>query len=114
MVLGQKFIVMMGRYGSKRPYLARIWVGFFCKFVSVIGMLQSPLQMPVSQFVFPFFVMFGCRSMSVRRKFVLIGRLPVGVGHVFLPLRILHLQESLLYRANSRARYSSCSLLQYL
>ncbi len=70
--------------------------------------------MPVSQFVFAFFVMFGCRSMSVRREFVLIGHLPVGVGHIFLPLRIVHAQESFLYRAKSRARHSSCSLSQYL
>jgi hypothetical protein len=41
--------------------------------------------MPVSQFVFPFFIVFGGRAMSVRRKFVLIGCLPVRVGHVFLP-----------------------------
>src|SRR4029077_16254133 len=77
MVLVAKFIVMTGRHGLKRSYLPRFGVGFLCNFVSVIGVLQSPLQIPVSQFVFPFFIMFGGRPMSVRSKFVLIGRLPV-------------------------------------
>jgi hypothetical protein len=40
--------------------------------------------MSVSQFVFPFFIVFGGRSMSVRCKLMLISRLPVRVGHVFL------------------------------
>jgi hypothetical protein len=83
MVLAAKFIAMTSRHGLK------------------IGVLQSPPQMPVSQFVFPFFTMFGGRPMSVRSKFVLIGRLPVCVVHVFLPWRILRLQESLFYRANT-------------
>ena len=85
MVLVAKFIVITGRHGLKSPYLPRFGVGFLCQFVSMTGVLQSPLQMPVSQFVFPFFIMFGGRPMSVRSKFVLIGRLPVCVVHVFLP-----------------------------
>src|ERR1700722_3164998 len=101
MVLVAKFAVTIGRRGLKRPYLPRFGVGFLCKFVSMIGVLQSPLQMPISQFVFPFFIMFGGRPMSVRSKFVLIGRLPVCVVHVFLPWRILRLQESLFYGANA-------------
>ncbi len=38
--------------------------------------------MPVSQLVFPFFIMFGGRPMSVCRKTMLIGRFPVRVVHV--------------------------------
>jgi hypothetical protein len=38
--------------------------------------------------------MLGGRAMSVGCKFVLIGRLPVRVGHVSLLWPILHLQES--------------------
>src|ERR1700676_4592426 len=43
--------------------------------------------MPVSQLVFAFFIMFGSGPMSLRRKFVLLGRFPVRVVHVFLPLK---------------------------
>ena len=65
MVSVAKFISIIGGHGLKMPYLPRIRVGFFRKFVSVIGILHSPLQMPVSQFVFPFFIMFGGGSMGV-------------------------------------------------
>jgi hypothetical protein len=57
--------------------------------------------MPVSQFVFSFFIVFGGRSMSVHREFVLIGRLPVRVGHDFLLWRILHPEESSLQHGNT-------------
>jgi hypothetical protein len=54
-------------------------MGFSCQFVSVIRVLQSPLQMPVSELVFPFFIVFRSSSMSVCRKVMLLGRFPVRV-----------------------------------
>ncbi len=41
--------------------------------------------MPVTKFVFAFFIMFGRSSMSVCRKFVLLRCFFVRVVHIFLP-----------------------------
>ena len=39
----------------------------------MIAVLQGSLRMPVSSFVFPFFVVFGGGAVGVRGKFMLLG-----------------------------------------
>jgi hypothetical protein len=45
----------------------------------MIRVLQGSLRMPVSSFVFPFFVMFGGGTVGVRGKFMLLGGSTVAV-----------------------------------
>jgi len=48
-------------------------VGFPGKFISTLRVLQRAFVMPVPGLVFPFFVVFGCGAMGVRRPFVFLG-----------------------------------------
>src|ERR1700685_4121660 len=52
-------------------------MGFLCKFVRVIRVFKRSFRVPSSRFIIAFFVMLGGRSMSERRKFVLLGGFPV-------------------------------------
>jgi len=82
MVLIGEFTVTTGR--QKRSYLSRLRVGFLRKFVSVIGILQSPLEMQFPNSFSPFSLCSAAVRMSLRRKFVLLGGFFVRVVHVFL------------------------------
>ncbi|MGD0776383.1 MAG: hypothetical protein ABSC05_26495 [Candidatus Solibacter sp.] len=53
-------------------HLPGLIVGFLCKFVSVVGEFHRSFRMPPSPYVIPFFVVFGGRTMGVRRQFVLL------------------------------------------
>jgi hypothetical protein len=64
-------------------------MGFLGKLVSTIRILQGSLRMPVSSFVIALFVVFGSGTMSLRRKFVLLGGSPVYVVHLRPPLRTI-------------------------
>ena len=60
-------------------------MGFFCKFVRVIRVLQCALGMPASGYVISFFIVFGGGAMGVCRKFVLLGCSPVSFVHANFP-----------------------------
>jgi hypothetical protein len=55
-------------------------MGFLCKLVSVIGILQRSFRVPVCDNV-AFLVMFGGSMMGLRRKLVLLGGSPVCLVH---------------------------------
>jgi len=59
----------------------RLGVGFLCKFVGMIRILEGSFGMPFSAFVIAFFMVFGGSAMSARSKFVLLGGFAVCVVH---------------------------------
>ena len=62
----------------------RFAVRFLRQFVGCVRILQCSFRMPSSRFVIPFFIVFGSRPMSLRRKFVLLGGFSVCFVHVRL------------------------------
>ena len=56
-------------------------MGFLCKLVSVIRVLQRSFRMPVCRCAIAFFVVFGSRTMGLRRKFVLLCGFSVCLVH---------------------------------
>src|ERR1700689_1959298 len=59
----------------------RLRVGFLCKSISMIRVLECSLGVPSSRFVFAFFIVFGGSTMSARRQLVLLRGFPVCVVH---------------------------------
>ncbi len=70
-------VVIACGHGLEGHNLPRLVMGFLGDFVSVLGVFQRPLGMPVSGRVIPFFVVLGSRAMGVRRPLVFLGRPPV-------------------------------------
>ncbi len=48
-------------------------MGFLCQFISALGVFECALGMPVSAFIFPFFIVLGGCAMCVRRAFVFLS-----------------------------------------
>jgi hypothetical protein len=65
-ILVMRSVVITSRH-LEAPYLPRLRLGFLGKLVSVIGVLQSSFRMPVCRRAIAFFVMFGRRTMGLRR-----------------------------------------------
>ena len=71
----------------------------------MIRILKCPFRMPVSRLVIASFIVFGSRTMGVRRKFVLLGGFPMRVIHglscgcVVWVLSVHGTRQSLSYRA---------------
>jgi hypothetical protein len=63
--------------------LRRLRVGFLGELIGMVRVLERSFGMPLSPFVVAFFMVFGGSSMGARRKFVLLGGLPVCVVHGF-------------------------------
>jgi hypothetical protein len=81
MILVMRSVVIASRH-LKALYLPRLVMGFLCKLVSVIRVLQwlvPNASRPLCGIAF--FVMFGSRAMGLRRKFVLLGGFPVRLVH---------------------------------
>ena len=80
-ILVVRSAVITGGHNLNRHYLPRFGVGFLCKFVSLIRVLQRSFRMPGRGCVIPFFVMFRRSTVLVGRKFMLLSRFPVCVVH---------------------------------
>ncbi len=70
----------------ERRHLTGLGVSFPGQPVRMIGVLERPLGVPASGFVVAFFMMFGSRTVGMRRQFVLVGGLPVLFVHMFPPV----------------------------
>ena len=62
-------------------------MGFLCKLVSVIRVLQCSFRMPVRGCTIAIFVMLCSSPMCSRRKFVMLGGFPMRLVHIVLPPR---------------------------
>ena len=56
-------------------------MGFLGGFVGVIRVLQCSFRMPAPHYVIAFLIMFGSRTVGLRRQLVLLGRPPVFLMH---------------------------------
>jgi hypothetical protein len=85
-ILVVRSVFVAGRHRLYRHHLTGLVMGFFRQLMSVVRVLQSALGVPADVIFVPFFVVFRCRAMGLRRLFVHLGRLPVCFVHVIAPI----------------------------
>jgi len=59
-------------------------MGILGEFVGAVGVLQRSFRMPATGFVFAFFIVLSSSTVSLCRKFVLLGCFSVRILHLFL------------------------------
>src|SRR5690349_20832294 len=86
-------------------YLPGLGMCFLCEFVSLIGVLQCSLRMPLFRDRVPFFVVFSGSAMGVGGQIVLLSGFSVSFMHgVSLPSRIVALSFLCTKRTNRPVR----------